>query len=375
MKNVGTCLARYSRLLAIGLGAIGLIGVSYVVAAARYKAARELVDAAKGHISRSDWPSAVQCLDRALRQDRFLPADVHLLRATAINRYIEQNLATHARPPAGYTREDALNEVDLYLGDRPGSGQAYFERACALAGLAKVEAARDAFGQAIPLLADPTEALVARAGLSFHVGDYAAAEKEISAAIERHPLVAEYYEERALYRKFTRDARGASLDEARAARLRERPEPVTLEDLQALERDRHDRPITAAQDSPPVVAERARFAGTWTVVATETEGVVTDRTESIYLYRFHDDRYSASLDGQTQPEASFRLDPSRQPAEIDLIRTIDGRTVTLLGIYTLGDRLSLCIANEGEPRPAEFTTKGVERVVLLTLRPPCDKDK
>src|SRR5205807_1373640 len=140
----------------------------------------------------------------------------------------------------------------------------------ALAGMANVEAAGEALARAIPLLDDPTNALVERAALSFHVGEHATAVAEVSGAIERHPLVPEYYEARALYPRFIQDQRGARRDEARASRLREASKGLTLEELKALDRDDgDDRPVSEPQESPVVAAERTRFFGKWEVVARE----------------------------------------------------------------------------------------------------------
>lgn len=64
--------------------------------------------------------------------------------------------------------------------------------------------ARDEFTRAIALLDDPTDALAERAGISFVLQDYEAAEKDISAAIDRRPQVPEYLETREFYRRFLR---------------------------------------------------------------------------------------------------------------------------------------------------------------------------
>jgi tetratricopeptide (TPR) repeat protein len=232
MNNFRLRLVGQSRTGVIVLGSTVIIAIAYLIAAVQHEQAIRQLGAGKADIARGDWPSALTRFDRALRFDRWL-FEAHLLRGTAINEYIR---STGKRSP-GRSREDALDDLGAYLSDRPNSGEAHYQRGLALGGLAKVEQARAAFARAIPLLGDPTKALVERAALSFHVGDYATAVKEVSGAIERHPLVAEYYESRALYRRFVSDQRGSITDTAKAERLRAAPDAggITIEELKKLE--------------------------------------------------------------------------------------------------------------------------------------------
>jgi tetratricopeptide (TPR) repeat protein len=219
----------------IGAGSAIVVAVSYLIAAELHKLAVRQLDAGEAYRARGEFLTALACFDTALRLDRWL-SEARLLRASAIGEHIS---STGKQPP-GRSRENALDDIEVYLSDHPSSGEAYYERGVALTGLAKIEQARAALAQAIRLLDDPTKALVDRAGLSFHVGQYATAVEEISGAIERHPLVADYYESRALYRRFIPDERGARSDGAKADRLRAAKEPnsVTVEDLMKLEDDK-----------------------------------------------------------------------------------------------------------------------------------------
>ena len=152
--------------------------------------------------------------------------------------------------------------------ERPNSGEAHYQRGCAFAGLADVKQALAAFARAIPLLSDPTDALVEHAALSFHVFDYATAAKLITLAIERRPLIPEYYEQRALYRTFLRDFRGAYLDNARAVKLHDARTPSrsrrlthasTTQVISLSPRPRTHRP--SAPHSPGLPATGASFSG------------------------------------------------------------------------------------------------------------------
>jgi uncharacterized protein (TIGR03067 family) len=348
------------------VGAVVLIAISYGISFALHKSAVVQLNAAKAHLARADWLDAIHSLDSALRRDRYV-SEARLLRATAINQYIFFN----GKKPWTRSRDDALADLDLYLREQPNSGDAHFQRGIALAGLAKVDEARTAFAHAITLLPDPTEAYVERAALSFHTGDYATAVSEMSAAIKRHPLVADYYDTRALYRQFIPDQRGKRYDDLKAARLREPSKPTTVAELDALERDDTAyQQISEPQDSPAVVAERGRFRKTWKVVIRESNGDAIDTTDRDFSFTFEGDRYKLVLDGRTVQNLPFALDPSRRPRQIDWIATIRNDKITVLGIYEFrGDTLVICMGNAGEARPSKLSTEGAGTAVLYTLRP------
>jgi uncharacterized protein (TIGR03067 family) len=364
MKVVVTWPSKNRRAGVMACVALVLVIASYAISRGLHRSASWQVDEARAHIARAEWLDAIRCLDKALWADRYL-LDAYLLRATAIN----EHLASIDWKDRVYSREDALADLDWYLRYRPDSGEAHHQRGRALSGLAKVGAAREELARAIALLDDPTDALVERASLSFHVDDREAAVREITAAIERHPLVPDYYEARALYRRFASDPRGAQRDEVRAALLRESKD-LSVEELEArLDAQFDDRPVTEPQDSPALSAERARFAGKWKVIAREQGGESVDTTDLDFSMTFEADRYRLVVDGRTKPVAPFWLDMKRQPRRIDWMATIDGKEQRLLGIYEFrGDNLLICMGNAGEARPATLSTAGRNGVVLYTLR-------
>jgi tetratricopeptide (TPR) repeat protein len=208
-----------------------------------------------------------------------------LLRGTAINGAI----STNGTLPSGHGRRDALADLEWFLESAPNSGDAHYQRGYALTGLADVNQAHAAFARAIPLLPDPTDALVDHAALSCHVFDYATAAKLITLAIERRPLVPEYYEQRALYRTFLRDFRGRYLDNARAVKLHDRPNAISLAEVEAREHDPGNQPVTARQDTPAVRAALARLAGDWDAVLREPDRrTADDPTPRTLIFQFHD---------------------------------------------------------------------------------------
>lgn len=222
---------------------------------------------------------------------------------------------------------------------------------------------RSAFTRAIPLLTNPTVALVEHAALSFHSGDYATAEKQTTLAIERHPLVSERYEQRALSRTFLRDFPGAYADNARAVKLRERRNADALVEVEARERVPGNRPIIAPQDTPAIRATLAQLAGDWQAVCWDPDRR-TPKPPALQslVFEFHHGDLSIVRDGRRSPYGFYLVEPdeARLYIRIDLTRPLDGRMSTMRGIDDIrDDTLRLCVADEGERRPTDFATKGL----------------
>ena len=111
-----------------------------------------------------------------------------------------------------------------------------------------------------------------------------------------------------------------------------------------------------AQDAG-VDAELARQRGTWRTATSIYDGqegpaeIVRSITRTV-----EKDHVVWKRDGKSFAGTRIVLDPSRDPKTIDVVP--DGgpnRDERVLGIYKLeGDRLSICMAAPGKPRPAEF---------------------
>jgi tetratricopeptide (TPR) repeat protein len=227
MEQKRTGAETHRRATLTALVSTGVVLISYVLSSDLHNMAIGHVATAEKLIDHEEWDPALDSLQWAIWEDPFL-VEAYLLRARAINGQI---MSPGAR--RRYSSEDALADLTWVSQRVPDSGEAHYQRGLTLSLMAKVEPAREAFAKAIPLLDDPTAALLNRAHLSFFARDYDSAVREISAVIDRHPVEPEYYETRGLYRRFLGDPQGAVDDARQAARLSEGKQPPGKDDDRA----------------------------------------------------------------------------------------------------------------------------------------------
>ena len=107
--------------------------------------------------------------------------------------------------------------------------------------------------------------------------------------------------------------------------------------------------------------------GTWKVVvgdAADNEPIVGD------LLTFSPDgrlTIQKERGGASQKETgTFAIDPSKSPKTIDLKPDKNSEGQLIPGIYELtGDRLKICVAGRGKPRPTQFDSPGNDSIFLL----------
>jgi uncharacterized protein (TIGR03067 family) len=127
---------------------------------------------------------------------------------------------------------------------------------------------------------------------------------------------------------------------------------------------------TASADDVAVKKELETFTGSWQAVAVEHDGkqAPEEQVKSVKL-TVRGDKY-AFQDGEQVIEGTHKLDPSKDPKQIDAIRSKGpdaGKTIR--GIYIL-DALTfkVCFAPAGKDRPTAFATKEGEGQRLLIFK-------
>jgi uncharacterized protein (TIGR03067 family) len=106
-----------------------------------------------------------------------------------------------------------------------------------------------------------------------------------------------------------------------------------------------------------VADELKRHQGTWAVTSSIYDGQPASEQIIRSIKRIvHDNHVVWERDGKRFAGTTIELDPAAEPKTIDVIP--DGgrnRGERVLGIYKLdGDRLTICMAAPGRPRPKEF---------------------
>jgi uncharacterized protein (TIGR03067 family) len=114
--------------------------------------------------------------------------------------------------------------------------------------------------------------------------------------------------------------------------------------------------------------DRDQLQGAWAPVAV-TFGGVSDSPDIQRLRQgmevvFEGDKAVVLMD------LDFRLDPTKTPRQIDLIRKEQNLVLVFPGIYELGgDRLKVCFnMMPGAARPAQFVSDKGSQVWLLNLK-------
>jgi uncharacterized protein (TIGR03067 family) len=126
----------------------------------------------------------------------------------------------------------------------------------------------------------------------------------------------------------------------------------------------------ASADDQAANQELERHQGTWTATSSIYDGqeapeaIVRSITRTV-----EKDHVVWKRDGKSFAGTRIELDPSRDPRSIDVIP--DGgkdRGERVLGIYKLeDDRLTICMAAPGQPRPKEFKAEKRSGYTLRTF--------
>jgi uncharacterized protein (TIGR03067 family) len=126
--------------------------------------------------------------------------------------------------------------------------------------------------------------------------------------------------------------------------------------------------LAAAEDAAKVQAELKKLQGMWVPVSGESEGAEKQVAGAEQL-EFDGATFNTWHGGHLEEKGTFRLNPSKNPMEIDLtVQEGKNEGKTHLAIYAWdGANVKFCMAREGEPRPTDFTTKRGDNRVLVVM--------
>jgi uncharacterized protein (TIGR03067 family) len=128
--------------------------------------------------------------------------------------------------------------------------------------------------------------------------------------------------------------------------------------------------IAAGGKDDDIKKAKEKLQGTWVVTGAEQAGEKTDQMNGQQLTVKGDD-FTATDKGNVVFKATFKVDPTKKPAAIDVtVAEGEEKGKTALGIYSLEkDELKFCFAEPGtKDRPTEFATKKDSKLMLITLK-------
>jgi RNA polymerase sigma-70 factor (ECF subfamily) len=128
--------------------------------------------------------------------------------------------------------------------------------------------------------------------------------------------------------------------------------------------------LAPADEAAKVKAELKKFQGTWVDIYAEKAGKKLDQVGDHEL-NFDGETFSVADHGHVEEKGTIKLDPSKDPTEIDLrIRDRNNEEKTTLGIYTWdGENLKFCWGKPGDKkRPKDFTTTPEGRFLVIVKR-------
>jgi uncharacterized protein (TIGR03067 family) len=111
--------------------------------------------------------------------------------------------------------------------------------------------------------------------------------------------------------------------------------------------------------------------GLWNAVSAETEGkpVAKEIVKDMHLAFAGNRMIAFGEDDVADAIYVFQLNPKGKPKQIDLKLSVQGKTMTGEGIYSLeGDTLKICWDTDGGKRPASFDTPREGRVISIVLK-------
>jgi uncharacterized protein (TIGR03067 family) len=127
--------------------------------------------------------------------------------------------------------------------------------------------------------------------------------------------------------------------------------------------------VTAPADDA-AKKELEKFTGSWQAVAVEHDGKKgTEEQVKTVKLTVRGEKYTFQV-GEQVVEGTHRLDPSKNPKQIDALRSKGPDAgKTLRGIYELDDEtFKVCFAPADKDRPAAFATREGDGQRLMTFK-------
>ena len=127
--------------------------------------------------------------------------------------------------------------------------------------------------------------------------------------------------------------------------------------------------LAAADEKAKVEAELKKLQGTWLMAALEQEGVKKAGQGNGEQLKIDGESFGLWHDGHVEESGKIKLDPAKNPMEIDFeFRDGKRKGKTDLAIYAWdGANLKLCWVRDGDKHPTDFTTKPGDNRALLIL--------
>ena len=119
-------------------------------------------------------------------------------------------------------------------------------------------------------------------------------------------------------------------------------------------------------------ADLAKMQGDWMVATMTVDGMKLSPDEAQTLFRtIEGEHYTVSRYSKVIGRGTFKLDATQSPKTIDSTPAVAGDpSKPIRGIYEFdGDRLRVCNARPGQPRPKNFTTKMFTGHSLIEWQP------
>lgn len=127
----------------------------------------------------------------------------------------------------------------------------------------------------------------------------------------------------------------------------------------------------AAPGKKDADAKEASIVGAWAGEKAVAGGQEKPVPEGGITFTFTADGKLTVKEGpREKPDTgSYKLDPKKDPPEIDIIPPEDKKDPPLLGIYKLdGDTLTLCFSHGKGGRPTKFESPEGSDTIVMTLK-------